>query len=190
MKRTYELTPEMSAALAADPVDHIANWWANNATEDEKKAAAERGATPSGAFAFVESVARKAKHGGNAACLPDALAFALAAIFLRNGSDGDEFLTPDELKRQEAEEAERKAKAEKRRKEAEKKEAKRKAELTPEQKAEEERIERERQAKTEEDEAERKAVEEARAEKRAKIERAKAIAEEMKSRQLEFDFGG
>ena len=187
-RRTYELTKEMSDALATDPVEYIAKWWNENATDDEKKAADERGATPSGAFAFVESVARKAKKS-NSSCLPDALTFELAAIFMRNGADGDEFVTPDELKRREAEEAERKAKAERRKAEAEAKEAERKASLTPEQREEEERIERERLAKAAEEEAKRKAAQEAREAKRARIERAKAIAKEMADRQLEFNFG-
>ncbi len=188
-KKTYELTKEMSDALAADPIDHIAVWWANNATPEEQKAAEERGATPSGAFAFVESVARKAKHT-SAACLPDALTYQLAAIFLRNGADGDEFVTPDELKREESAEAERKAKAERRKAEAAKREAERKATLTPEQRAEEERIEQERRAVAMKEELKSREAQADREAKRARQERAKAIAEEMRKNQLEFDFGG
>ena len=184
---TYELTKEMSDALATDPVEHIAAWWASNATPEERKAAEERGATPSGAFAFVESVARKAKHNSSA-CLPDALTYQLAAIFMRNGADGDEFVTPDELKQAERADEERKAQAERRKQEAKKREAERKAKLTPEQLAEEARIEAERKAKDEAEEAKRKAAQEARDAKRAARERAKAIAEEMKKQQLTFNF--
>ena len=184
---TYELTKEMSDALATDPVEHISAWWANNATPEERKAAEERGATPSGAFAFVESVARKAKHK-SAACLPDALTYQLAAIFLRNGADGDEFVTPDELKQAERTEELRKEQAAKRNEEAAKREAERKAKLTPEQIAEEARIEAERKAKDEAEAAKRKAAQEARDAKRAARERAKAIADEMQKQQLTFNF--
>ena len=116
-KKAYNLPQEITDALHTDPVDYIAVWWANNATDEERQAAEERGATPSGAFAFVESVAKKYKKK-SAACLPDELTYKLAVIFLRNGSDGDEFVTDAELKAEEAKKAERKAQAEKRKQEA------------------------------------------------------------------------
>ena len=55
-KKTYELTKEMSDALAADPIDHIAVWWANNATPEEQKAAEARKAAQEAEAAAVEKV--------------------------------------------------------------------------------------------------------------------------------------
>ena len=186
-KKAYNLPQEITDALHTDPVDYIAVWWANNAPDEERQAAEERGATPSGAFAFVESVAKKYKKK-SAACLPDELTYKLAVIFLRNGSDGDEFVTDAELKAEEAKKAERKAQAEKRKQEAAAKEAKRKANLSPEELAKEEVIEQERKAQAMKEEIRRKEIQAAKEARRARMERAKAIAEEMRKNQLTFDF--
>lgn len=188
MTRTYDMPQGAKDALAADPVDYIKRWWTNHSTAEERKAAEDRGATPSGAFAFVESVARKAKHSN--ACLPDEVVYELAGIFLRNGADGDEFITPDELARRERADAHKRKIDAQTKAAAEKKEAERKASLTPEQRAEEERVERERAENSAKEEARRKELQAAREAKRARIERAKAIAQEMRDRQLEFNFGG
>lgn len=188
MTRTYEMPQGAKDALAADPVSYIKKWWEEHSSPEERASAKERGATPSGAFRFVESVARKARHSN--ACLPDAVVYELAGIFLRNGADGDEFITPDELARRERDEAHRRKIATQTKEAAEKKEAARKASLTPEQRAEEERIEKERAEKAAKEEARRKEEQAAREAKRARIERAKAIAKEMRERQLEFNFGG
>lgn len=188
MKRTYTLTPEMNAALGTTPADYIASWWKANATAEEQAQAVERGATAGGALAFVESVARKKCGGGNA-CLPDALTYQLAAIFLRNGADGDEFCTSEELKAAEEAEAKRKAQAEERKAKAKKRNAERKAKLTPAEQSAEAKAEAEREIKTEAEEVEREALEAARLAKLARVERAKAIQKEMKMQQLEFNFG-
>lgn len=187
MKRTYELSGEMKAALAMNPADIIAAWWEKNATEEERKAAKERGATAKGALAFVESVARKAKHG-SVACLTDELTFRLAAIFLRNGADGDEFLTPEELRQAEAKNEQRKAEATKRKAEAKAKEEKRKSALQPVELFAEAKIEAERSRKDKAEDAKRQADQAAKERIMARTERAKAIVAQMKAEQLEFDF--
>lgn len=188
MKHIYELTQDMRDALAANPADIIGAWWRKNATEEEQRAAKERGATARGALAFVESVARKAKHG-SCACLTDELTFRLAAIFLRTGADGDEFMTPEELRKAE-DEAKRKEEARAKHKaDAEKKEAKRKAELKPEELFAEARVEAERDKKSKAEDEKRKAEREIKERIMARREREKAIAEQMKAEQLEFDFG-
>lgn len=179
--RTYELNADMVSAMKKAASEHIRAWWEATATDDEKAQAIARGATAKGAYEFVEKVVKKHKGKTSCVCLPDQLVYDLAGIFLRNGADGDEFLTTEEIAEREKNEAERKRKAE----EAE---AKRKESLTPEKLAEEKRIEDERKAKAEAD-AKAKAEEEAA--KLAKLkerERQKAIAEEMKARQLTFDF--
>ena len=175
-----ELTETMKQSLAKSASDYIADWWMANSTEDERKAAAERKATPSGAYAFAESVARR--HG--AKCLPDAVTYEIVGIFMRNGSDGDTYKTSDDIAREEANAKARKDRLAK----AKKANEDRKASLTPEQIAEEERIAEERKAKEAEADAKRKDAQALKDAKNAKIERAKAIAAEMQSRQLEFNF--
>ena len=183
----WNLTKEMTEALASDPVELIERWWNAHSNEEERKDAEERGATASGAFAFVESVVRKFKHG-QSACLPDDLTYQLAAIFMRNGVDGDKFLTSEELKREEAREVERKENAKAYKAKAQRSEAERKSKLTPGQKAEEVRIEAERKAKTEQEDARRAEAQAARESLLSRQERAKAIAARMRCLQLEFNF--
>lgn len=191
-RRIYEMPNGMADSLMKDPIEYIDDWWRNNATDEEKKDAEERGATASGAFAFVESVSRKwankRKTSNRSACLPDEITYVLAGIFMRLGSDGDEFYTKEEIEDMERTEEERKYLLERRKAEAERKEAERRASLTPEQREAEDRIERERkeiQAREEQRRNEMQAIRDA---ARMKQERIKAIAEEMKRSQLEFNF--
>lgn len=186
-KKTYELTEPMKAALAKSPIDYIREYWEAHSTPEERDAAIARKATAEGAYAFIESVAKKHKVKSSA-CFPDQLTYDLAVIFFNAGSDGDEFVTAEEIAAKEKDEAERAARREQAKIEAEAKEAERRATLSPEELAAEMLVEAERKAKAEAESAKRMELEKARIEKKKANERKKAIAEEMAKRQLSFDF--
>lgn len=186
-KRVYSLTDTMKAALATDPVSYIEKWWESNATEEERRSAEERGASPSGAFAFVESVAKKYKQK-SCACFPDQVVFDLAAIFLRTGSDGDEFVTQEELAKAEAREAKAAEEAKKQKERADKKEEERRSALTQEERDREDAVNAEREARIAESKAELERKQAAINEKKARAERAKEIARIMQESQMTFDF--
>lgn len=183
-RKGYKATPEMEAAFKTSPVAYIEAWWKSHSTEEERNAAEERGATPSGAYAFVESVARKK----NCKCFPDLLVYDLVGMFMRNGADGDEFISQEELdeRNRKAELAEEERKIAKAR--AEEHESNRLAAMSEEERAEELRVKEERKKKAAESEEKRKIADEARAARIAKIERARAIAKEIKDRQMTFNF--
>lgn len=177
-----ELSAEMLGALAVSPVEYIRKYWEAHSTEEERAAAVSRKASPEGAFAFIESVARK--HGKSAACFPDQLTYDLAMIFLRLGADGDKYETAEDIAKREKAEAER-AKA---REEAKKKEAERKAKLPQQELKLETKVEKKR-AKIDAQELELKAkLDAARIERKKAQERQKAIAKEMENQQLTFGF--
>lgn len=196
----YERNEKAERACQIPPKTYIRVWWQKTATEEERKSAEERGATEDGAYKFLEDFVRKHGKGNN--CLPDALAYSICRIFFTLGSDGDELITAEELKKQEEEEAkrakekaERDAKLAKAKADAERKEAERLASLTPEQRAEEERVKAEREAKRKADEAKRKEEdakrkerEAALAEKRKREARQKEIRRQMEEQQLTFGF--
>ena len=175
--RCYEMPAEVKTSLGKSAEDYVREWWEANATAEEVAAATERGATARGALRFVEDVVRKSasagKSGAGVAALPDATVFALCGIFLRNGADGDEFLTAEEFAERERTEAERA-----------KKDAERKAEA---ERAEEERVEAERRAKEEAAAKAKAEADAARVAREAERARQKAVAEAMKNAQMTFD---
>ena len=189
--RCYEMPAEVKTSLGKSAEDYVREWWEANATAEEVAAATERGATARGALRFVEDVVRKSasagKSGAGVAALPDATVFALCGIFLRNGADGDEFLTAEEFAERERAEAKRAKKDAERKAEAERAEAERKAALTPEQRAEEERVEAERRAKEEAAAKAKAEADAARVAREAERARQKAVAEAMKNAQMTFD---
>lgn len=186
--RQYTMSEEAVAALKLSATHYLAKWWKNNATDEEYADSVARNATAKGAYEFVEQVAMKYKGNSSCVCLPDQLVYDLAGIFFRNGSDGDEFLTADEIEAREKAEADKEKRKAERKAQADKVEEARKAALTPEQRDEEERIEAERKAKSEADAKAKAEAEAVKLAKQKERERQKAIAEEMKNRQMEFSF--
>lgn len=191
MKKTMELSQEALEAIKTQASARLEAYWNEHASEEEKKAATERGATITGAYAFIEDFARRGATGG-CACIPDAVVYELLGVFMRTAKDGDTYATPEEIRadeehtaKEEQEKAERTAKA---KAEAVKTEQAKVEAMSEEKRKAYEAERAEREAKEAEAKAERDRKE---AERKAKAEekaRKKALAEELAKRQLCFNF--
>lgn len=200
-KKQINLPPAITDALTKSPIDYLRQWWSENSTEAERIEAENRDATIEGAYAFIEDFARRAKHKGGA-CLPDAITYELCGIFMRVCRDGDVYATAEEIAEEEKREAERKEREEKRKAEAERikaeveqAEADRIQAMSDEEREAYEAEIAKRKEKEALDSEERKRKRQAqelkdriRKQKEEEIARKKAFAEEMKNRQLTFDF--
>ena len=201
MKKKIDIPGHITDALTQSPIDYLAKWWSENSTEAERIEAEERDATIEGAYAFIEHFAKRAKHN-NGACLPDAITYELCGIFMRVCVDGDVYATAEEIAEEERREADRKASEKKRQAEiaerkaqAEKAESERIASMSDEEREvyEAELAQRKEKEKADEIEAERKKQEQKlmndiKRKKEEELARKKALAEEIKNRQLTFDF--
>lgn len=194
MKKTMELSQEALEAIKTQATARLEAHWNTHASEAEKQAAEERGATITGAYEFIKDYARRGAENG-CACLPDSVVYELLCVFMHTAKDGDTYATADEIKAEEEREEQAKARAEAdaKARAARKAEAVKAEQAKVEAMSEEERkafeAERaEREAKEAQAKAEREAKE---AERKAKAEakaRKKALADELAKRQLCFNF--